>query len=50
VDEFYKRFYFRPRKMATLAWDMVKSPDVMKRQLREGVEFFKFLRGRENAA
>ena len=50
VDEFYKRFYFRPRKMASLAWDMLKSPEVMKRQLREGVEFFKFLWGRENVA
>jgi hopanoid biosynthesis associated radical SAM protein HpnJ len=50
VDMFYKRFYFRPGKMASLTVDMLKSPAVMKRQLREGVEFFKFLWGRENAA
>jgi len=50
VDSFYKRFYFRPSKMAALTFDMLKSPSVMKRQLREGVEFFKFLWGRENAA
>jgi hopanoid biosynthesis associated radical SAM protein HpnJ len=50
VDSFYKRFYFRPSKMAALTLDMLKSPSVMKRQLREGVEFFKFLWGRENAA
>lgn len=50
VDSFYKRFYFRPSKMAALTLDMLKSPAVMKRQLREGVEFFKFLWGRENAA
>jgi hypothetical protein len=50
VDEFYKRFYFRPRKMATLFLDMCRDWDVMKRQTREGVEFFRFLWGRENAA
>jgi len=50
VDSFYKRFYFRPGKIASLTMDMLKSPTVMKRQLREGVEFFKFLWGRENAA
>jgi hopanoid biosynthesis associated radical SAM protein HpnJ len=50
VDSFYKRFYFRPNKMASLFWDMLKSPEVMKRQLREGVEFFRFLWGRETAA
>lgn len=50
VDEFYKRFYFRPRKMASLFYDMCRDWDVMKRQAREGVEFFRFLWGRENAA
>ncbi|MPY72100.1 MAG: radical SAM protein, partial [Alphaproteobacteria bacterium] len=49
VDTFYKRFYFRPRKMAALFYDMCRDWDVMKRQLREGVEFFRFLWGRENA-
>jgi len=47
VDVFYKRFYFRPRKMAALFFDMCKDWSVMKRQAREGVEF---LWGRENAA
>ena len=50
VEVFYKRFYFRPRKMASLTLDMLKSPEVMKRQLREGMEFFKFLWGRKEAA
>jgi hopanoid biosynthesis associated radical SAM protein HpnJ len=49
VDTFYKRFYFRPRKMAALFYDMCRDWQVMKRQLREGVEFFRFLWGRENA-
>ena len=50
VDSFYKRFYFRPRKMAALFYDMCGDWQVMKRQLREGVEFFRFLWGRENAS
>jgi hopanoid biosynthesis associated radical SAM protein HpnJ len=49
VDTFYKRFYFRPRKMASLAFDMLRDRDVMKRQLREGKEFFQFLWGRKDA-
>ncbi|HLI13965.1 MAG TPA: hopanoid biosynthesis associated radical SAM protein HpnJ [Alphaproteobacteria bacterium] len=47
---FYKRFYFRPSKIAELTWEMVKSSEMMKRRLREGVEFFHFLRQRENHA
>lgn len=50
VDTFYKRFYFRPGKMAALFYEMCKDWNVMKRQLREGVEFFRFLWGRENTA
>ena len=50
VETFYKDFYFRPAKMAQLTWDMCRSWDVMKRQLREGKEFFKFLWGRKEAA
>lgn len=49
VDDFYKRFYFRPKKMGALAMDMLKSPAVMKRQVREGAEFFRFLWQRQNA-
>ena len=49
VDNFYKRFYFRPGKMAALFFEMCKDWHVMKRRLREGVEFFKFLFARESA-
>lgn len=48
VDNFYKRFYFRPWKMATLFFEMCKDWEIMKRRLREGVEFFKFLFVRES--
>ena len=48
VDNFYKRFYFRPKKMAILFFEMCGDWGIMKRRLREGIEFFKFLFGREN--
>jgi hopanoid biosynthesis associated radical SAM protein HpnJ len=50
VEEFYKRFYFRAPKIAAILGEMVRSPQMMKRRLREGVEFFRFLRERRQAA
>jgi hopanoid biosynthesis associated radical SAM protein HpnJ len=50
VADFYKRFYFRPRKIADITLEMVRSWDMMKRRLREGVEFMHFLRTRESAS
>jgi hopanoid biosynthesis associated radical SAM protein HpnJ len=47
VEDFYRKFYFRPRKMFSLFGGMLRDPDVMKRRLREGVEFFRFLRERK---
>jgi hopanoid biosynthesis associated radical SAM protein HpnJ len=46
VDTFYRRFYFRAGKIASILGEMVTSPDMMIRRLREGVEFFHFLRER----
>jgi hopanoid biosynthesis associated radical SAM protein HpnJ len=43
VEDFYRKFYFRPRKMLSLFGGMLRSPEVMRRRLREGVEFFRFL-------
>jgi hopanoid biosynthesis associated radical SAM protein HpnJ len=50
VETFYKRFYFRAPKIASIVGEMVRSPQMMKRRLREGVEFFQFLRERHKAA
>jgi hopanoid biosynthesis associated radical SAM protein HpnJ len=50
VEEFYKSFYFRPSKIASIVAEMVASPQMMKRRLREGVEFFQFLRARRGHA
>ncbi len=49
VETFYKRFYFRAGKIASIVGEMVRSPEMMRRRLREGVEFFHFLRERELA-
>jgi hopanoid biosynthesis associated radical SAM protein HpnJ len=48
LEEFYKRFYFRPRKIAEITWEMASSPEMLRRRLREGAEFFRFLSKRED--
>ncbi|RAI36506.1 hopanoid biosynthesis associated radical SAM protein HpnJ [Rhodoplanes roseus] len=50
VEDFYRRFYLRAPKIASIVSEMVRSPQMMKRRLREGVEFFRFLRDRKEAA
>jgi hopanoid biosynthesis associated radical SAM protein HpnJ len=44
MERFYKRFYLRPGKIWEIVKEMLASWDMMKRRLREGVEFFRFLR------
>ena len=48
VEDFYKKFYFRPSKIASIVGEMIVSPEMMKRRLREGMEFFQFLNQRED--
>ena len=48
VEHFYKKFYFRPSKIAEIVGEMLTSRDMLVRRLREGVEFFQFLRNRED--
>jgi radical SAM superfamily enzyme YgiQ (UPF0313 family) len=50
VETFYRSFYFRTGKIASIVGEMVRSPDMMKRRLREGVEFFHFLKERRELA
>jgi radical SAM superfamily enzyme YgiQ (UPF0313 family) len=50
VEDLYRKFYFRPRKMFSLFGGMLRDPEVMKRRLREGVEFFKFLHERKQTS
>jgi len=49
VEDFYRKFYFRPSKIASIVAEMFTSPEIMKRRLLEGVEFFHFLRSRRDA-
>jgi hopanoid biosynthesis associated radical SAM protein HpnJ len=48
VESFYKKFYLRPSKIAEIVGEMLTSRAVLVRRLREGVEFFQFLRTRED--
>jgi hypothetical protein len=50
LETFYRRFYFRRRKIAAIVGEMLRSPQMMKRRLREGVEFLHFLRERRQGA
>ncbi len=50
LGKFYKRFYFRPKKIAEMTWEMLSSGEMMKRRLREGAEFLRFMTGREDRA
>ncbi|MGB6450061.1 MAG: hopanoid biosynthesis associated radical SAM protein HpnJ [Steroidobacteraceae bacterium] len=47
MEMFYKRFYFRPAKIWEIVKEMLTSWDMTKRRLREGVEFFRFLRAHQ---
>ena len=47
IEHFYRRFYFRPSKIIEMVAEMLTSWEMMKRRLREGVEFFRFLRTHE---
>jgi hopanoid biosynthesis associated radical SAM protein HpnJ len=49
VENFYRKFYFRPGKIASILAEMLSDWDMMKRRLREGVEFFRFLKERQDA-
>ena len=49
VENFYRKFYFRPGKIASIVAEMLTDWDMMKRRLREGVEFFRFLKERADA-
>jgi len=50
LETFYRQFYFRPGKIGSIVKEMVTQPDMMKRRLREGVEFFHFLKDRKQHA
>jgi hopanoid biosynthesis associated radical SAM protein HpnJ len=50
VEEFYRAFYFRPGKIAEMVGEMLTSWTMFRRRIREGIEFFQFLKKRGAAA
>lgn len=46
LEVFYKEFYLRPSKIAEMVGEMLTSWDMFWRRIREGIEFFQFLRKR----
>jgi hypothetical protein len=48
VERFYRSFYVRPSKIWEIVREMLGSWEMMQRRLREGVEFFRFLRAHES--
>ena len=50
LEGFYREFYFRPSKIGAIVKEMVTQEGMMKRRLREGVEFFEFLKERRQHA
>lgn len=46
MEVFYRRFYFRPSKIWEIVREMLTDWEMLKRRLREGLEFFRFLRAR----
>jgi radical SAM superfamily enzyme YgiQ (UPF0313 family) len=48
VESFYRRFFFRPRKIADILGEMLTDRHQMKVRLGEALDFFGYLRAREN--
>lgn len=46
VETFYNQFYFRPKPILRILRTMIRDKEVMKCRLREGWEFFNFMRTR----
>ena len=43
TEEFYRRFYFRPRKMFAMARDMAADWTIARRRTTEGIQFLQYL-------
>lgn len=46
VERMYRRFYFRPKAIVPIVREMLSDRQMLVRRLREGVEFFSYLRER----
>jgi radical SAM superfamily enzyme YgiQ (UPF0313 family) len=50
LEQFYRRFYFRPRKIFAIGGEMLRDRALFRRRLGEGVEFLRFLGRRRRAS
>jgi hopanoid biosynthesis associated radical SAM protein HpnJ len=48
VERLYRRFYFRPQAIIPIVQEMLSDPQMLVRRLREGREFFAYLKDRRN--
>ena len=46
----YRRFYFRPQAIIPIVTEMLTDPQMLVRRLREGKEFFSYLKERKTKA
>ena len=46
VERMYRKFYFRPRAIIPIVGEMLTDPQMLVRRLREGREFFSYLKER----
>jgi hopanoid biosynthesis associated radical SAM protein HpnJ len=49
VEQMYRRFYFRPQAIVPIVKEMLGDPQMLRRRLREGGEFFSYLKERRNS-
>ena len=50
VEQMYRRFYFRPQAIIPIVTEMLTDPQMLVRRLREGKEFFGYLKERKDKA
>ncbi|MEH1981957.1 hopanoid biosynthesis associated radical SAM protein HpnJ [Nostoc sp.] len=50
VEKMYRKFYFRPRAIIPIVSEMLTDPQMLVRRLREGREFFSYLKDRRTQA
>ena len=50
VEKMYRRFYFRPQAIIPIVTEMLTDPQMLVRRLREGKEFFGYLKERKDKA
>ncbi len=50
VEKMYRQFYFRPKAIIPIVQEMLSDPQMLVRRLREGKEFFAYLKERKQGS